>query len=393
MCEPQDLIMAIEKYPCIWNIHDQDYHNRDVKDLAWEQVCKEVFRDWDNCTDKPKKCAELKKKWQNIKDYYKKEIQKEKNTPSGSAATKRPKYVYGEMLNFLLPMLAKRHTEGNYADSERTESLESQGEEQEDMNNLERSVRVPTPPEPDQSAPKPRGNKKKKDVPTQILDILQERQKEKQKTTNNETEDDDTKFLLSFRGYMKKMTSDQKFTFQVGMLELVKKILTESSSSPPPSDSNSPTYYNVTSPSWHHSSASSSLQSSSSPRYFNFTSPPATYVPSRQRSSSSASHSQHFSNLPRYHKVSAPSSTFVPSQRNVTGGGNASNLVIRQVTNTPSLQSSTRQSPLQIQYLQDDSVQEYVTIENEETAQAEYIIQTQDEDTQDESITKYLKFK
>lgn len=39
-----------------------------------------------------------KKKWKNIKDYYKKE---KKELPSGSAATKKKKYVYFEMLGFL----------------------------------------------------------------------------------------------------------------------------------------------------------------------------------------------------------------------------------------------------------------------------------------------------
>lgn len=50
MCEAETLILAVEKYPCLWNIHDNDYHNRDVKDLAWENVFKEVIKDWDTCT-------------------------------------------------------------------------------------------------------------------------------------------------------------------------------------------------------------------------------------------------------------------------------------------------------------------------------------------------------
>lgn len=68
-----------------------------------------------------------------------------------------------------------------------------------------------------------KAQKKKKDVPTQILDKLQKKQKAT--ATPNTDEDDDTKFLLSFRSYMKKMNPNQKIDFQLGMLQLVKKII------------------------------------------------------------------------------------------------------------------------------------------------------------------------
>ena len=48
--------MSVEKYPCVWDINNVDYHNRDIKDLAWEQICKEVFDNWENCADKTNKC-------------------------------------------------------------------------------------------------------------------------------------------------------------------------------------------------------------------------------------------------------------------------------------------------------------------------------------------------
>lgn len=50
MCEAEIIILAIEKYPCLWDIHDDDYFNRDVKELAWEKVFKEVIKEWDTCS-------------------------------------------------------------------------------------------------------------------------------------------------------------------------------------------------------------------------------------------------------------------------------------------------------------------------------------------------------
>lgn len=72
--------------------------------------------------------------------------------------------------------------------------------------------------------------RKRKDVSIQTLDILQKRQKTIPLSSSNNalpsniTEDDDTKFLLSFRSYMKNMNTEQKIDFQMGMLQLVKKI-------------------------------------------------------------------------------------------------------------------------------------------------------------------------
>ncbi|KAG5868273.1 hypothetical protein JTB14_004170 [Gonioctena quinquepunctata] len=61
--------------------------------------------------------------------------------------------------------------------------------------------------------------KAKKDIPSQILEIMKQR---KQKPVVDD--DDDTKFLLSFRSELKTMTKSQKMDFYIGMLQLVKTI-------------------------------------------------------------------------------------------------------------------------------------------------------------------------
>lgn len=86
----------------------------------------------------------MKKKWTNIRDYYRKELQKNKNVPTGSAAKKSKTYIYSHLLYFLTPMFAKRDSEGNYPkeDSDCTQpQLQSANEEQnietEDINCIE----------------------------------------------------------------------------------------------------------------------------------------------------------------------------------------------------------------------------------------------------------------
>lgn len=58
MCDTGVLIMAVEKQPCLWDGNHKDYHNREIKELAWEVVCNEVYEDWDSMDerDKARKC-------------------------------------------------------------------------------------------------------------------------------------------------------------------------------------------------------------------------------------------------------------------------------------------------------------------------------------------------
>lgn len=62
MCDTELLIKAIRKHPCLWDVGLKDYHNREIKDLAWEEVCTEVYEGrWEIASqdEKSRKC-ELK---------------------------------------------------------------------------------------------------------------------------------------------------------------------------------------------------------------------------------------------------------------------------------------------------------------------------------------------
>lgn len=149
-----------------------------------------------------------------------KRLPKNKSAPTGSAAKKVKKYVYADLLHFLIPVFDIRNTEGNYQsddlqDNISQESLEEHSVEQVDTNILQ-------PPSPISTPPAKSLKRNKKDIPSEILSILhQNQQKANQK--QQEVEDDDMKFLLSFRTHMKNMNENQKIDFKLGMLQLVKK--------------------------------------------------------------------------------------------------------------------------------------------------------------------------
>ncbi|KAJ8954111.1 hypothetical protein NQ317_007717 [Molorchus minor] len=138
MCDTENLITAVEKYPCLWNVSHESYHDRDIKDLAWEQVCLEIVKDWDNTNDeeKKKKCVEIKKKWNNVRDCYRRDVNKVKHAPTGSGAKKQKKYVYTDLLTFLAPIMQSRRHEGNYDDGGEGTSTDGTREEEDSQNSI-----------------------------------------------------------------------------------------------------------------------------------------------------------------------------------------------------------------------------------------------------------------
>ncbi|CAH0592130.1 unnamed protein product [Chrysodeixis includens] len=231
MCEPEALILAVKKHPCLWNIYDKEYYTKDVKQLAWEQVFTEIIRDWDTCSqvDKENKAYDLKKKWTNIRDYFRRDLLKTQHSPTGSAAKKK-KYVFSNLLNFLIPIFDKKVTEGNNEnnDSEDSSQVPESERQEEDaaQQDYNTNMKSPTPPSTPSQTPYAVSNIKREqeDAHIQILNVHQNQQRTNQ---GIQEEDDDTKFLLSFREHMKQLNGDQKIDFKIGMLQLVKKINTE----------------------------------------------------------------------------------------------------------------------------------------------------------------------
>nr|XP_022913397.1 uncharacterized protein LOC111424185 [Onthophagus taurus] len=109
--------------------------------------------------------------------------------------------------------MQSRCHEGNYDDAGEGTSKTGTREEEDSQNSIVGDYITEE---------KPTNAKKKKvaekDVPTQILAIM------KQRKEQPIHDDDDTKFLLSFRSDMEAMNRTQKLDFKIGMLQLLKQI-------------------------------------------------------------------------------------------------------------------------------------------------------------------------
>lgn len=226
---------------------------------------------------------------------------------------------------------------------------------------------------PIQTSPVVKAQKKKNDVPSQILDMLQKRQKAT--ATPITDEDDDTKFLLSFRSYMKKMNPNQKIDFQLGMLQLVKKI---NMGNYPSSQSSNDLSVISTSPQSIYSSYTPVHQSS--PSYYNISTPSPT--------------------LPQNMYVPQNSHVYIPSppanhpfshQPNVSSASTSKpKLIIHSITNIAPPHSPTQQNPIQEYPENSEPNTNIIQTELTEDSQAAQFLTLQYQNTQEKDVHNFF---
>lgn len=143
----------------------------------------------------------MQKKWGNLRTCFRRELNAQKNTKSGQAASKRRKYVYFEQLLFLVPCMENRVTEGNL---EEANSLSN------DEDDDPAGSSTPTPI---------RQRKKRPNVPKQMdvdAALL--------KALNEPNTDEDVNFALSLVPSLQNLTADEKLDAKISILNVFKQI-------------------------------------------------------------------------------------------------------------------------------------------------------------------------
>lgn len=144
---------------------------------------------------------EVQKKWANLRTCFRRELNAQKNTKSGQAATKRRKYVYFEQLLFLLPCIENRQTEGN---------LQEDNSQEIDEDDDEAGPSTSTPI---------RQRKKRANIPkhTDLDEALL-------KALNETNVDEDTNFALSLVPSLQNLTAEEKLDAKIAILNVFKQI-------------------------------------------------------------------------------------------------------------------------------------------------------------------------
>lgn len=172
---------------------------------------------------------ELQKKWKHLRDYYVKE-KKQENTRSGSAAPKKRKNSYVELLRFLNVVKESRVSSGNISapvgDNDQNENScdelsISTNAQPSNANSQQTIIENLSPPQTDEVAGTSQIRRKPKMTVFQQSLITA---MNKNRQSPKEVEDADTKFLLSLLPQIKSLNERQNCEFRIEVMNLIYKI-------------------------------------------------------------------------------------------------------------------------------------------------------------------------
>ncbi|XP_068126165.1 uncharacterized protein [Hyperolius riggenbachi] len=113
----EDLIMAVQEYPELYDKSHEKHSDLPHCKLLWERITKQFVDEYDRLAARKqsKEVEKIKTKWRSIRDSFIKELKAEKaDQRSGSGASRRTPYCHTPLLRFLRPLVQDRGTEDNF---------------------------------------------------------------------------------------------------------------------------------------------------------------------------------------------------------------------------------------------------------------------------------------
>ncbi|KAK7868962.1 hypothetical protein R5R35_002594 [Gryllus longicercus] len=236
-------VRLIKENSCLYDHTNADYNNRDIQDMAWERIARQVSETVFDC----------KERWKNLRACYTRYLKflAGSSESPGNSKFRRPYYL-AEYLNFLKPFTKPRKPKASdqnvmalvtFPDITNEENSEDESEGLlkkeyfcEDNESQQNEV---TSPVEEQSLSFMSCSKRIKrdpehcasnDVTRSSFDVYQLRQNFSE--CRAESEDADFLFLRSILPDMKEMNKAQKRKFKIGILNLAGEILNEIESCP-----------------------------------------------------------------------------------------------------------------------------------------------------------------
>ncbi|XP_022222844.2 uncharacterized protein LOC111074396 [Drosophila obscura] len=96
-----EFIEAVHKRTIIWERRHANFHNRELRDQAWQQIGQELCKNFAAASDAEKNeiAKTLMKRWKNTRDSY---LRVYRMRQSGKDVVVRASYIYEQELSFLL---------------------------------------------------------------------------------------------------------------------------------------------------------------------------------------------------------------------------------------------------------------------------------------------------
>ncbi|XP_076750047.1 uncharacterized protein LOC143422943 [Xylocopa sonorina] len=222
-----NLVLTVKKYPALYDLSCNDYHNRIVRNKMWRAVAQEV--------NAP--AAECKEKWKNLRASFSRHL---RNQNSTNSKTKKPYYM-ADYMDFLLPYSKRRPDDNLNDDGPITQEAWNEEETASDTSfsydKLNKSEQKVHEPERDEDA----RNEEHAYSRSKVIRLADDRLSTHKCSNNcvlNKRDPDesvnDSADLLFFKSLLpdvRQMSRHEKRNFKISVLRLIDKILTERESS------------------------------------------------------------------------------------------------------------------------------------------------------------------
>ncbi|XP_068910076.1 uncharacterized protein [Tenebrio molitor] len=199
--DTEKFINEVQNRPWLWDTSVADYSNREVKKKGWEELVN-IFGGTElSVTNKRELGQTLQKRWKSIRGCFTREVKRQKEVKSGSAAgSRKSEYQYFKQLQFLQKVVAVRDIS-----EEPAEDLQHDEETADRWQRAKRSKKRHkiTDPEDDPCI-KARNNSI-----------------EKMEQLERAEEDEDRMFLLSLLGPLKSVPQEKKMTTKIKIMTIV----------------------------------------------------------------------------------------------------------------------------------------------------------------------------
>ncbi|KAH8329767.1 hypothetical protein KR074_003824 [Drosophila pseudoananassae] len=224
-----EFIKAVHKHSIIWERRHPNFHNRELRDLAWQEIGQELCNDFEEASEPEKQeiVRTLLKRWKNTRDSY---LRVNRLRQSGEEVA-RPSYIYEKELSFLLGVKAETDEDEEPVKEEPNVPVKRRRlpASQRSPKKRRRSSGQETDQEP--SSPQPENlNLLLDDIPPVAPEIGSPQGDPNINTystpacspTSNSSSDPDQAFFDSIKPHMQRMCADRKLDFQIEVLKILR---------------------------------------------------------------------------------------------------------------------------------------------------------------------------
>lgn len=222
-----NLVLTVKKYPALYDLSCNDYHNKVVRNKMWRAVAQEV-----NAS-----AAECKEKWKNLRASFSRHL---RNQSTANSKSKKPYYM-ADYMDFLLPYSKLRRAD---------ESLNEEGQIAQENWNEEETTSDTSSNYQKLNKSDQKISESERDGDTRNEEYVFSRSKAirhaedrllshrcsdnciltNRRDLDESINDADLLFFKSLLPDMQQMTNQEKRSFKISVLGLIDKILNEKES-------------------------------------------------------------------------------------------------------------------------------------------------------------------